>query len=109
MQVHIVNHSLSVGSIRMIGVSSSSLVQVGDTDWISLYSYFDSPPDSLVRLPLVPLAAPDPLDDQPEAEDTSSFFWESMNEWETQHADMLEEQQEQFWSEAFNNLEEDDS
>ncbi|CAM4235109.1 hypothetical protein [Paenibacillus tarimensis] len=109
MQVHIINHSLTVGTIQIVDVSSSSLVQVGDTDRISLYSYSDSPADSLVRLPLAPLGAPDPLDEQLDPPDTSMSFWESMNEWEAGNADTLEMLHEQFWAEALHNLQEDNN
>ncbi|MBJ6364273.1 spore gernimation protein GerPD [Paenibacillus sp. GCM10012307] len=59
MKVHIVNHCLSVGSIKLLGVSSSSLLQIGDTECITLYSMFDTPPESVVVGPLVPLSPPD--------------------------------------------------
>ncbi|WP_036708874.1 spore gernimation protein GerPD [Paenibacillus pinihumi] len=59
MKVHIENHCLSVGNIQVLGVSSSSLLQIGDTECITLYSMFDTPPESVIVGPLVPLAPPE--------------------------------------------------
>ncbi|MFX3633633.1 MAG: hypothetical protein ACE3L7_25105 [Candidatus Pristimantibacillus sp.] len=56
-QVH--NHSLCVGTIEILGVSSSSLLQVGDSDCITLYSMFDTPPESVIVGPIAPFPAPD--------------------------------------------------
>lgn len=52
------NHNLCVGTIEILGVSSSSLLQVGDSDYVTLYSMFDTPPESVVVGPLAPF--PDP-------------------------------------------------
>ncbi|MFC5701088.1 spore gernimation protein GerPD [Cohnella faecalis] len=49
------NGPLNVGDIRIIGISSSSALLVGDTDSFALYSFFDTPPESLVVGPLAPL------------------------------------------------------
>jgi spore germination protein PD len=51
-----INHELSVGNIRIVGVSSSSVFLIGDTDSICLTSIFDTPPESLIIGPFVPLA-----------------------------------------------------
>ncbi|OLO29033.1 spore gernimation protein GerPD [Alkalihalophilus pseudofirmus] len=56
MNFNVVNRNLSVGTIRIIGVASSSVFLVGDTNTISLSSYFDTPPESLIVGPFVPLA-----------------------------------------------------
>lgn len=56
MNVQITNKDLCVGSIRVIGVSSSSLLLIGDTKTITLSSVFNTPPESLIIGPLVPLA-----------------------------------------------------
>lgn len=53
LNVH--NGPVNVGDIRIIGISSSSAFLVGDTDSFSLYSFFDTPPESLVVGPLAPL------------------------------------------------------
>lgn len=54
--MHVENKQLSVGVIRIIGVASSSVVLVGDTREINCSSIFDTPPESLIIGPLVPLA-----------------------------------------------------
>lgn len=57
MDLQVTNKELSVGCIRVIGVASSSVLIVGDTQVINLSSVFDTPPESLIIGPLVPLAA----------------------------------------------------
>ncbi|MFS0722797.1 spore gernimation protein GerPD [Paenibacillus sp. 1P07SE] len=59
MRLQVTNHQLAVGSISLIGVSTSSMLQVGDTDQVILYSMFDTPPESVVVGPLAPLPPPD--------------------------------------------------
>jgi spore germination protein PD len=49
------NGPVQVGAIRLIGVSSSSALLIGDTEAITLYSYFDTPPESVIVGPLAPL------------------------------------------------------
>jgi spore germination protein PD len=56
MNFEVVNRDICVGSIRVGGVSSSSLLMVGDTNSIQLTSLFDTPPESLIIGPFVPLA-----------------------------------------------------
>ncbi|AZV48312.1 spore gernimation protein GerPD [Bacillus halotolerans] len=51
----VVNRSLEVGDIRMNGVSSSSVFQIGDAESIYLSSIFDTPPESLIIGPFAPL------------------------------------------------------
>jgi spore germination protein PD len=55
----VVNHLLSVGQIEVLGVSSASMLQVGDTDNVALYSMFDTPPESVVIGPMAPFPAPE--------------------------------------------------
>ncbi|WP_394235503.1 spore gernimation protein GerPD [Niallia oryzisoli] len=55
MNFEVVNRELCVGSIRIIGVSSSSLLMVGDANSIQLTSLFDTPAESLIIGPFVPL------------------------------------------------------
>jgi len=50
------NRDLNVGNIRVIGVSSSSLLMVGDAETIQLASAFDTPAESLIIGPFVPLS-----------------------------------------------------
>jgi spore germination protein PD len=56
MNFEVYNRELLVESIKIIGVASSSLVLVGDTDSIQLASTFDTPAESLIIGPFVPLA-----------------------------------------------------
>lgn len=57
MIFEVYNRNLCVGDIKITGVSSSSLVMVGDTETIQLASAFDTPAESLIIGPFVPLAA----------------------------------------------------
>ncbi|PMC40359.1 spore gernimation protein GerPD [Bacillus sp. UMB0899] len=56
MNFTVVNRNIEVGNIRVVGVASSSVFLIGDTQTISLSSVFDTPPESLIIGPLVPLA-----------------------------------------------------
>lgn len=56
IQLQVVNKGLQVGSIRITGVGSASIVLIGDTQTISASSIFDTPPESLIIGPLVPFA-----------------------------------------------------
>jgi spore germination protein PD len=56
MNFEVYNRDLCVGTIRITGVASSSLVMVGDTETIQLASTFDTPAESLIIGPFVPLA-----------------------------------------------------
>jgi spore germination protein PD len=56
MNFTVVNKNICVDNIRIIGVSSSSILLVGDTETITLSSVFDTPPESLIIGPFVPLA-----------------------------------------------------
>ncbi len=55
MNFEVYNRDICVESIKIIGVASSSLVMVGDTQTIQLASTFDTPPESLIIGPFVPL------------------------------------------------------
>jgi spore germination protein PD len=55
MNYTVINRDLHVSSIRILGVSSSSIVLVGDTESICLSSMFDTPPESLIIGAFVPL------------------------------------------------------
>ena len=61
MNFEVVNRDICVGSIHVLGVSSSSLLMVGDTNSIQLTSLFDTPPESLIIGPFVPLT---PMDNE---------------------------------------------
>jgi len=56
INLHVVNQGLTIGSIRIIGVGSASVVLIGDTEIVSPSSVFDTPPESLIIGPLVPFA-----------------------------------------------------
>ncbi|RLQ97243.1 spore gernimation protein GerPD [Falsibacillus albus] len=56
MELNVVNRELCVNAIRIIGVSASGLVLVGDANHIQLASTFDTPPESLIVGPFVPLS-----------------------------------------------------
>lgn len=56
MLYHVYNRHLSVDTMNIQSVSSSSLVLVGDTETIQLISFFDTPPESLIIGPFVPLS-----------------------------------------------------
>ncbi|WP_204416671.1 spore gernimation protein GerPD [Bacillus tianshenii] len=55
MNFHVVNHNLQVGDIDILGVSSSGIFLIGDAQSIVLTSYFDTPAESLIIGPFVPL------------------------------------------------------
>ncbi|ASV66277.1 spore gernimation protein GerPD [Cytobacillus sp. FSL W7-1323] len=55
MNFQVYNRELCVGDVRIIGVSSSSIFLVGDAETIQLASTFDTPPESLIIGPFVPL------------------------------------------------------
>ncbi|MET3696307.1 spore germination protein PD [Bacillus oleivorans] len=55
MEFNVLNRELSVGSIHIVGVTSASLVQIGDSETIQLAATFDTPPEALIIGPFVPL------------------------------------------------------
>ncbi|WP_066068440.1 spore gernimation protein GerPD [Neobacillus soli] len=56
MNFEVYNRDLCVENIKITGVASSSLVLIGDTESIQLASTFDTPAESLIIGPFVPLA-----------------------------------------------------
>ncbi|MDQ0861302.1 spore gernimation protein GerPD [Bacillus sp. V2I10] len=56
MNFNVVNKELSVGEIQVSAVASSSVFLIGDANCITLSSVFDTPPESLIIGPFVPLA-----------------------------------------------------
>ncbi|WP_066367843.1 spore gernimation protein GerPD [Neobacillus fumarioli] len=56
MNFEVYNREICVGNIKITGVASSSMVMIGDTETIQLASAFDTPPESLIIGPFVPLA-----------------------------------------------------
>lgn len=63
LEFNVVNHVLTVGQIEILGVSSASMLQVGDTDYVTLYSMFDTPPESVIVGPLAPFPQPENVRD----------------------------------------------
>jgi len=55
MWLDITNDQLSVGEMRILGVSASSMILIGDAESIQLASTFDTPMESLQIGPFVPL------------------------------------------------------
>lgn len=55
MNFQVENKEIRVGSITVIGVASSSVLLIGDTQVITCSSAEDTPPESLIMGPLVPL------------------------------------------------------
>ncbi len=56
INLQVYNRDIHVGDIRVVGVSSSSILMVGDAETIQLSSAFDTPAESLIIGPFVPLA-----------------------------------------------------
>ncbi|RED61692.1 spore gernimation protein GerPD [Cohnella lupini] len=67
INLNVTNGPVSVGSICILGVSSSSSLLIGDTESLTLYSYFDTPPESVIVGNLAPL----PLLEEEESEEQS--------------------------------------
>ncbi|MGG1517690.1 spore gernimation protein GerPD [Paenibacillus oryzisoli] len=59
LTLNVVNKELCVGDIRIVGVSSASIFLIGDTEVVSLSSMFDTPPESVIIAPFVPLPTED--------------------------------------------------
>lgn len=55
MNFTVINKELSVGNIKITGIASSAIFLIGDSQFITLSSIFDTPPESLIIGPLVPL------------------------------------------------------
>jgi spore germination protein PD len=55
LTLNVCNGPVYVGSISLIAVSSSSSLLLGDTESLHLYSFFDTPPESVIVGPLAPL------------------------------------------------------
>lgn len=51
MKLNVTNKQLSVGAIKVLSISSSSVFLVGDTQVINCSSVYDTPPDSLLPSP----------------------------------------------------------
>lgn len=58
INLNVTNGPVCIGSINLVGVSSSSALLLGDTESITLYSYFDTPPESVIVGAMAPLPTP---------------------------------------------------
>lgn len=56
MNLTVENKEIKIGDIRVTGVASASVFLIGDAEIITCSSVFDTPPESLIIGPLVPLA-----------------------------------------------------
>ncbi|WP_062105309.1 hypothetical protein [Bacillus niameyensis] len=61
MILNVVNRELSVGNIDIMGVTTSSLLLIGDANMIQLASTFDTPPESLIIGPFEPITEEDEI------------------------------------------------
>ncbi|MDF2963714.1 MAG: hypothetical protein K0S39_5449 [Paenibacillus sp.] len=55
MKMTVTNKSIRVGAVEIGGVGNSSIVLIGDAEVITSTSYFDTPADSLIYSPQIPL------------------------------------------------------
>ncbi|MBP3038683.1 spore gernimation protein GerPD [Bacillaceae bacterium Marseille-Q3522] len=55
MNFQVYNRDICVDTIQIMGVSSSSLLMIGDSETIQMATTFDTPPESLIIGPFVPL------------------------------------------------------
>lgn len=55
MNLNVINHNLEVTNIKILGIASSAVFLIGDTEYITCSSVFDTPPESLIIGPFVPL------------------------------------------------------
>jgi spore germination protein PD len=55
MDFYVENKEIAVGSVKIIGVSASSVFLIGDTEVITCSSIFDTPPESIIVGNLAPL------------------------------------------------------
>ena len=56
MNFEVVNREFCIGNIRILAVASSSVLMIGDANSIQATSMFDTPAESLILTPSVPLA-----------------------------------------------------
>jgi spore germination protein PD len=57
MNFTVINREICVGNIKITGVTTSAIFLIGDAESITLSSAFDTPVESLIIGPFVPLSA----------------------------------------------------
>ncbi|GIO11848.1 hypothetical protein J19TS2_14030 [Cohnella xylanilytica] len=55
LEMNVTNGPVTVGVIKVTGVASASSMLIGDSDSFVLHSFFDTPPESVIVGPMVPL------------------------------------------------------
>lgn len=55
MKMTVVNKKIKIEEMKIEGIGGSSFVLIGDTESITASHYFDTPSDSLIFSPQVPL------------------------------------------------------
>ncbi|GCD83846.1 putative spore germination protein GerPD [Parageobacillus thermoglucosidasius] len=55
MNYTVINRDVHIGDIHLIAVTSSAVFLIGDADVINIASAFDTPPESLIIGPFVPI------------------------------------------------------
>ena len=56
-KLEVTNREIMIGNINVLGVASSSLILVGDTEVVTLSSMLDAPPEAVTLQQPVPLAS----------------------------------------------------
>lgn len=56
MNFNVTNHQLEVCQVHVGAVASSSIFLIGDAYCIHLHSMFDTPPESLIISPYIPIS-----------------------------------------------------
>lgn len=69
MNFQVNNKKLKVGEVEVGGIGNASLFLVGDAEVITNASIFDTPADSLIYNPKIPIFPP-----ESEAEEALAFF-----------------------------------
>ncbi|KGX87794.1 hypothetical protein [Pontibacillus litoralis] len=55
MMFEVHNCQLQIGNVKIDAISSSSTFLIGDNEQMALSSIFDTPPESIIITPFVPL------------------------------------------------------
>ncbi|MDF2557436.1 MAG: spore gernimation protein GerPD [Bacillales bacterium] len=56
MDFHVTNENICVNEIKMTSVALGSVLKIGDTQSIQMFSTFDTPPESLIIGPFAQVA-----------------------------------------------------